>query len=64
MQQQKGGEQQQGSSQQAQAEQGDDSESSLPSDPAQLLQAVRDRAAQRQRSRAERSRYETVEKDW
>ena len=61
---QEGGEQAQGSSQQAQGEKSDDSESSLPSDPAQLLQAVRDRAAQRQRDRAVRSRYETVEKDW
>ncbi len=58
-----GGEQQQ-ESQQAQGEQADDSESSPPSDPAQLLQAVRDRAAERQRNRAERSHYETVEKDW
>ena len=35
-------------------------------DPAQLLQGVRDREAQRQRDRARRSRsgYETVEKDW
>jgi Ca-activated chloride channel family protein len=36
------------------------------SDPAQLLQAVRDREAQRQRSRsrAPRAGYEPVEKDW
>jgi Ca-activated chloride channel family protein len=54
-----------GASQQAQAEQGQASAAPTPSgDPAQLLQAVRDRAAQRQRERAERSRYETVEKDW
>jgi Ca-activated chloride channel family protein len=35
-------------------------------DPAQLLQGVRDREAQRQRDRARgrRSGYETVEKDW
>jgi hypothetical protein len=35
-------------------------------DPAQLLQGVRDREAQRQRERARRSPsgYETVEKDW
>ncbi|MCZ6570327.1 MAG: hypothetical protein O7B23_09225, partial [Deltaproteobacteria bacterium] len=59
-----GGEQQQDSAQQAQEERGAASESSPASDPAQLLQAVRDRAAERQRNRAERSRYETVEKDW
>jgi Ca-activated chloride channel family protein len=34
------------------------------SDPAQLLQEVRDREAQRRRERARRSGYETVEKDW
>jgi hypothetical protein len=35
-------------------------------DPAQLLQSVRDREAQRRRERAERRSggYETVEKDW
>ena len=62
--QQQGGEQRQDSAQQAQEERGAASESSPASDPAQLLQAVRDRAAERQRNRAERSRYETVEKDW
>ncbi|MDB4433157.1 VWA domain-containing protein [bacterium] len=37
-----------------------------PTDPAQLLQAVRDREAQRRRAREKsaRSGYETVEKDW
>ncbi len=63
-QEQQGGEQQRDSAQQTQGEQVDDSESSPASDPAQLLQAVRDRAAERQRNRAERSHYETVEKDW
>jgi Ca-activated chloride channel family protein len=37
-----------------------------PADPAQLLQAVRDREAQRRRERDQRGSegYETVEKDW
>jgi hypothetical protein len=37
-----------------------------PADPAQLLQAVRDREAQRRRDRDQRGveRYETVEQDW
>jgi len=58
-----GSQDQQGTSQQAQADDAADPSASQ-GDPAQLLQAVRDRAAQRQRNRAERSRYETVEKDW
>jgi hypothetical protein len=35
-------------------------------DPAQLLQSVRDREAQRRRERSgkENAGYETVEKDW
>ncbi|MCH8082621.1 MAG: VWA domain-containing protein [Myxococcales bacterium] len=39
---------------------------SEPIDPAQLLQAVRDREAQRRRDREQRGteRYETVERDW
>ena len=39
---------------------------SEPVDPAQLLQAVRDREAQRRRDREQRGaeRYDTVEKDW
>jgi Ca-activated chloride channel family protein len=45
---------------------GPDPSQARVSDPAQLLQAVRDRAAQRQRERSkgERSGYESVEKDW
>ena len=54
----------QGESQQAQAQQGEDSSSAESADPAQLLQAVRDRAAQRQRERAKSSGYQPVEKDW
>jgi Ca-activated chloride channel family protein len=40
--------------------------SSEPIDPAQLLQAVRDREAQRRRDREQRGteHYDTVEKDW
>jgi hypothetical protein len=51
----------------AEEQQGGESESpSEPVDPAQLLQAVRDREAQRRRDREQRGteRYETVEKDW
>jgi hypothetical protein len=37
-----------------------------PADPAQLLQAVRDREAQRRRDREQRGTegYDTVERDW
>ncbi len=54
---QSGGEQEQESESEPQSE---------PVDPAQLLQAVRDREAQRRRDREQRGaeRYETVEKDW
>jgi hypothetical protein len=67
---QKGGD----SGQQQQPEQGGEQEQQQPSqaqaapaaDPAQLLQAVRDREAQRLRDREQRGTtgYETVEKDW
>ncbi len=50
---------------------GEDSEGgsepqAAPADPAQLLQAVRDREAQRRRDREQRGRagYDTVERDW
>jgi hypothetical protein len=54
----------QGQDDQAQAEPGR-ADPSLAADPAQLLQEVRDREAQRRRDRARGSSpYETVEKDW
>jgi Ca-activated chloride channel family protein len=47
-------------------QEGESESPSEPVDPAQLLQAVRDREAQRRRDREQRGteRYETVEKDW
>ncbi len=49
----------------AEGSEGEDGEASA-ADPAQLLQAVRDREAQRRREQADRRNtgYETVEKDW
>jgi len=49
-----------------QEQEGESDEQSEPVDPAQLLQAVRDREAQRRRDREQREseRYDTVEKDW
>jgi Ca-activated chloride channel family protein len=52
-------------SQESPAEQADAGEQDGGVDPAQLLQEVREREAQRRRERANRSvGYETVEKDW
>ena len=49
-----------------QEQEGESEPQSEPVDPAQLLQAVRDREAQRRRDREQRGpeRYDTVEKDW
>ena len=51
---------------QPEEQEGESESPSEPVDPAQLLQAVRDREAQRRRDREQRGaeRYETVEKDW
>jgi len=59
----KRGEQTQGGEQQQQKEA---QPQAPPADPAQLLQAVRDREAQRRRDREQRGSegYDTVEKDW
>ena len=45
---------------------GESEPQAAPADPAQLLQAVRDREAQRRRDREQRGseRYDTVEQDW
>jgi hypothetical protein len=47
-------------------QEGESEPQAAPADPAQLLQAVRDREAQRRRDREERGteRYDTVEQDW
>jgi len=47
-------------------QEGEQESQAAPADPAQLLQAVRDREAQRRRDREQRGaeRYDTVEKDW
>jgi Ca-activated chloride channel family protein len=47
-------------------QEGESESQAAPADPAQLLQAVRDREAQRRRDREQRGtkRYDTVEKDW
>ncbi|MBW2541686.1 MAG: VWA domain-containing protein [Deltaproteobacteria bacterium] len=49
-----------------QKQQGEPEPQAAPADPAQLLQAVRDREAQRRRDREQRGTqgYDTVEKDW
>ena len=47
-------------------QEGESEPQAAPVDPAQLLQAVRDREAQRRRDREQRGteRYDTVERDW
>jgi hypothetical protein len=47
-------------------QEGESEPQAAPADPAQLLQAVRDREAQRRRDREQRGteRYDTVERDW
>jgi hypothetical protein len=47
-------------------QEGESEPQAAPADPAQLLQAVRDREAQRRRDREQRGTegYDTVEKDW
>jgi hypothetical protein len=47
-------------------QEGESEPQAAPADPAQLLQAVRDREAQRLRDREQRGieRYDTVERDW
>jgi len=49
-----------------QEQEGEPEPQAAPADPAQLLQAVRDREAQRRRDREQRGTqgYDTVEKDW
>jgi Ca-activated chloride channel family protein len=65
----KGGEQPQGGDEgqgEGRPEDQEQERAGPPQDPAQLLQGVRDREAQRRRERArqQRSGYDTVEKDW
>jgi hypothetical protein len=71
-QQEQGDPQQQPQQQAGEQEQGDSDQAAQPqpqpqraTDPAQLLQEVRDREAQRRRERAkQQAGYESVEKDW
>jgi len=55
-----------GQSEGEEEQEGEQESPSEPVDPAQLLQAVRDREAQRRRDREEREteHYDTVERDW